>query len=359
MRKGTKKIRKVNTGTNEYYIYDLDMDAFGKQKRIYGKTEGEVKLKIEAALKEREEIVSVYKPKTKKLSDYVTYYFKKAVGQIAAGDLKSKISLFERVVFGSKLDRDIDTISEADIQEFYESLVEKYPLSSIEKIDAVLQKTFAISNTEGTTNLSFDNIKLPAEINDGTEDYYILTPKEFEELLSFCIADNCTRYGSNELIIVFSMMTGIKFSDLKTIQNKDVDLAKGTVFCAGRTVQLSDKCREWLKHQADEGRLLSSAPMEGDGAGISRYTCDGESLLFVNSKGLSPTIQGIQYTMNSITKRCGLPKGIKGKTLCKSYVIYELENGTTAEELSRQLGYKTSRPINDIRDEYEVRKRLF
>ena len=42
MRRGTKEIRKVFTGSREYYVYDLDKDFFGKSKRIYAATEGEL-----------------------------------------------------------------------------------------------------------------------------------------------------------------------------------------------------------------------------------------------------------------------------------------------------------------------------
>ena len=34
MKKGTKTIRKVCTGSNEYYVYDLDEDFLGKRKRL-------------------------------------------------------------------------------------------------------------------------------------------------------------------------------------------------------------------------------------------------------------------------------------------------------------------------------------
>lgn len=49
MRKGTKTIRKVRTRNNEYYIYDLDEDIYGKKPRLYAKTEEEMKEKIKQA----------------------------------------------------------------------------------------------------------------------------------------------------------------------------------------------------------------------------------------------------------------------------------------------------------------------
>ncbi len=62
MKKGTKKIRLVNTRGNEYYVYDLDEDMFGKKKRLYAKSEEELKAMIEKATEEREDALMKQKP---------------------------------------------------------------------------------------------------------------------------------------------------------------------------------------------------------------------------------------------------------------------------------------------------------
>lgn len=362
MRKGTKSIRRVCTGSQEYYVYDLDEDAFGKCKRLYAKTEGELKEKIEAAEQERKRLVLAYKPKTKKLSDYVLYYFKNAVGSVSSTNIKKQIKLFENAVFGGSFDRDIDTITKEDIQEFYNNLSEKFPAQSVKDIDTVLQKTFELSNMEGITEIDFQGIVVPEGNGSSSKVSYILDPNEFENLLSFCIDDNCTRYGRNELIIVFSMLTGLKISSLKKLTSENIDLETKTVYCERRTIPLSERAVSWLVSQAKAGNVPVSVPEEmidEEGTGISRYTCKGDEVLFTNSNNASPTMQSVQSTLTSIANRCGLPKGITGKTLCKSYVVSELSNGTSAEDLCNRLGYKTQLSIKEIQDEYEVRKLLF
>lgn len=365
MRKGTKTIRKVCTGTQEYYVYDLDEDAFGKCKRLYAKSERELKEKIEAAEQEKKRLVLTYKPKTKQLSDYVLYYFKNAIGNVSSTNIKRQITLFENAVFGSNFDKDIDTITKEEIQDFYNSLSEKFPVQSVKDINIVLQKTFELSNMEGITNIDFAGIKIPEE-KPMTNISYILEPKEFENLLTFCIDDDCTRYGRNELIIIFSMLTGLKFSSLKKLISENIDLEHRTVFCEHRTIPLSNRTVKWLVAQATNGKLPVTLPDEfvdkEDGesmTGISRYTYKGDEVLFTNSGNVSPTMQSVQSTLTSITKRCGLPKGITGKTICKSYIISELSKGASAEELCTRLGYRTQLSIKEIQDEYEVRKLLF
>lgn len=366
MRKGTKGIRKVFTGTNEYYVYDLDENIFGKRKRLYAKTEGELKEKIEEAEQERNLSLALYKPKTKILSDYVRYYFKNAVGNIPSRDIKRLIILFERSVFESEIDKDIDTITEAELQNFYDDLIEKFPLESVKDIDRVLRKTFKLSNKEGLTSFDFKKIKLPKNNVSSVNVSYILNPEEFESMLSFCIADNCTRYGKNQLLIIFSMMTGLKLSSIKKLTPKDFDLEKKLVFTENRFFPLSEKCVLWLKQQVSNNfislandNIDDKINTENKFIGITRYTSSENNPVFINSNGTSPTLQSVQSTISSIAKRCGLPKGITGKTLCKSYIISELENGATIEQLCERFRYKNRRSITDIQDEYEIRKTLF
>lgn len=86
---------------------------------------------------------------------------------------------------------------------------------------------------------------------------------------------------------------------------------------------------------------------------------NADKKLFLTSKGTSPSLPSVQKTLTAIAIQCGLPKGVNGKALYKSYVIYELENGVSVEELTKRFNYHSKKPINDIRDEYEVRNLLF
>lgn len=160
MRKGTKKIRKVFTGTQEYWVYDLDEDEFGKRKRLYAKTEGELKQKIEQAEKEKREKIARYKPKTSLLSDYVRYYFKNAVGNIPSREIKRLLKMFEKIVFGSEIDKDMNTITTKEMQDFYAALIEKYPYESVQEIDKILRKTYTLANQDGVSNFNYDEVTI-------------------------------------------------------------------------------------------------------------------------------------------------------------------------------------------------------
>ena len=365
MKKGTKTIRKVFTGSNEYYVYDLDEDFLGKRKRLYGKTEGELKQKIEDAMNERKIKIALAKPKTKELSDYVRFYFKNAVGNIPSSDIKRLLNLFERAVFNSEIDKSLDEISVNEVEEFYKILIEKFPYQSVKEIDAVLKKTFELSNSEGISNIEIETIKVPENNMLGMNSVHILSPEEFNTLKEFCIKDNCTRYGSNERVLLFCIFTGLRFSQIKNLYANDIDLEKRELTINSKNkkqvISITEECADWLNAQALAGviNMLPVKDEEGNSlVGITRYTYDVEKPIFLNSNNVSPTLQSIQTSANAITRKCGLPKGVTSKTLNKSYVINQLENGATIEELCEYFD-KGRKFITEIQDEYEIRKILF
>lgn len=333
MRKGTKGIRKVFTGSGEYYVYDLDEDSFGKRKRIYAKSESELKEKVAQAERERQLVLAAQKPQSNLLSECVKFYFKNAIGKLSATDIKRLMTLAENTIYGSMIDVNIDLITSDAMQAFFDKLCAVYHPSSVKEIKEVLQKTFALLETE----MNFDDIRIDAK---ATPVSCIITPSEYESVIEYCLLDNCTRFGKNEQIILFCMMTGISLSAAKKLNRSDVDLDAKNFTIAGKTYPLSDKASAWMQEQILSGSL-------------------NDSPLFVNGNGVSPTLQSIQSSIDSITKRLGLPKGLTGKTLTKSYIIWQLDKGMTAEALTEYFSYKDKFKIQEIYNEYKVRVELF
>ena len=333
MRKGTKTIRKVFTGTQEYYVYDLDEDALGKRKRLYAKTESELKEKIEQAEKERQLALATQRPLSTKLSDCAKYYFKNAVGKIAASDIKRYMTLFENTVYGSMIDTDINTLTAENIQTFLDKLSEVYHRRSVEEARNTLEKIFELYEMDvDFSTITVNDKAIPVSC--------IVTPAEYEEVIEYCLLDNCTKCGKNELILLFCLFTGISISKAKKLNRSDVDLIGKTFTVDKKTYLLPEKCAAWLQEQELSGML-------------------NDSPLFINSNNVSPTLQSIQSTIDSITKRLGLPKGLTGKTLTKSYIVWQIDKGVTAEALTEYFGFKDKFKIQNIYDEYKVRTELF
>lgn len=333
MQKGTKKIRHVNTGTGDYYVYDLDEDAFGKRKRLYGKTEAELKEKIEQAEKERELVLASQRPQSKKLSDCVRFYFKSSIGKINASDIKRLLTLFENTVKDSDIDRNIDELTADDIQRFLDKSSEIYHRQSVMELRGHLQKVFELYEQ----NIDFDSIR----INDDAQPAScIITPSEYEEVIEYCLLDNCTKCGQNERLFLFCLFTGVSFTQAKKLNLEDLDFENKTFRIEKTVYPLSDKACGWLQEQILAGTL-------------------NEKPLFINGNNVSPSLQSIQSTVDAITKHLGLPKGLTSKTITKSYIVWRIQNGASAEELTKYFGYKDKFKVQKIYDEYKVRTELF
>ncbi len=344
MRKGTKTIRKVRTRNNEYYIYDLDEDIYGKKPRLYAKTEEEMKEKIKQAEEKKKSDLQKQTPKGKSLKEYVFFYFKNIVGTVPSVHIKRLMNLFENAVFGSSIDHDMDEITVDEIKNFYDSLIDKYPIDSVKDIDTVLRNTFTLSNNTKVTDFDYAAIPVP-ELQEDKRSFteYIAEAAELEKMLNFCLLDNCRKYKSNELIITFALLTGLKFEDIFKILCKDVDLSAAVVLVGGRRFTLDERTVEWLKKMDGEGRL-----------NITDYSSDDE-LLFTSTKAISQTLI---LTIKAIAKQCGLPKGITRKSLHKACIIQRLENGAPPAEVYKKYGYKSAKDVIKIWDDYTISKAL-
>lgn len=353
-----KQIRQVHTGGGLYYVYDLDMDAMGKVRRVYGRTEAEVKEKIEKAKEERQLALSFQKPNNTNLKEYVMFYFKNVVGQVRASKIKQQINLMDNAVFHSKMNRDILSITPDDVAGFYVKLSEKYSYQNLKDIADILQKTFELAAASGLAVADISEVPIPQkEVAKQIQSGYIMTGKELEQLRDFCIKENCVRYGRNEMLLLFCLFTGLRYQKVFGLRGCDVDLAKHTVAVNGIDFPLSEKCCQWLE-QARQSQMLeipSAEECAEGGVGITRYT----NVLFTNAKGKSPSVTALQYTLSSILNQCGFPAGINSKTIHQAVILSELENGVSEQELARRYGYKSLTAIHTVRDAYIVQKTLF
>ena len=341
MKKGTKKIRLVNTRGNEYYVYDLDEDIFGKKKRLYAKSEEELKVMIEKATEDRKTELMKQKPQGRGLKEYVTFYFKNAVGNVPSVNIKRWITLFENAVYGSTLNRDMNEITAEMICDFYAQIIDRYPLDSVNEIDEILRKTFTLANSMEVTDFDYSAVPTPKKLmkdmgkqNEQTE--YIAEESELDAMLKFCLDDNCRKYKKNELVLTFALLTGFPIDDIARLKGSDFDLSIPAVTFRDRKISLDERTAEWLKRMSDEEKLVLD---------------DTDEPLF-------PKVTTVQMTINAIVKRCGLPKGITKKSLHKAYIIRQLERGVSPADLQKRFGYRSADNILKIRDDYEVLKML-
>jgi integrase/recombinase XerD len=154
---------------------------------------------------------------------------------------------------------------------------------------------------------------------------------EIARLLRQPIAESPDRPESIRDFAMLAVLydTGMRVSELVSLDVDDVNLESGDVKCQGkagrtRTVPLGQAAINAVKDYLARARdLLTSA---------------GTSSLFVNHRGGRLTRQGFWLILKSYAQRAGIDN-ITPHTLRHSYAAHALGNGAELAEIQKQLGH--------------------
>lgn len=337
MAKRKNNINRIFNGRDYYYAYRLPPDVFGKRKRLYAKTEEELRDKIEKYNQEKKENLQTYRPGTKRLSDYIIYYFRHATSCFTSAHIERMQLLFEKNILNSSIDKDIDALTAKEINAHYNKLSETYTFEHISEVNTLIQNAVSLAAEDGIdVNIDFSEIVVPKITVKRGGNNYIPSPDEFEIMLNFCINDKHDKFGNNESLIILFMLTGIPAISLGTLQCKNVDLERGVLTLDDREYVLSDEAKQWLTEHFKENEFKSD-----------------NDYVFATKDKTPPSGQSVLYTIKAVAKQCCLPSGISRTSLQKAYVISELDKGTPRSVLYQRLGY-TSKRITAIKREYKL-----
>ena len=244
MSKSNRKIRKVELDGRQYYGYELDKAVYGIRKRLYAETEEELQQKIRQADNDRFQSLASCLPSRPTLKNYAELYFKYSMGIIPVTELKAEILLVKNAVYGSAIDIDIAKLTPEKLQEFYQTLSEKYHGDDIERLHEILQKIFSSAERTGADIPRLNDLHKPAEHHtDETVQKEILTEEELNLLLNTCL--EIQRKNMNS--IIFVLYTGIRFSEVMKIRNSDFHFEEQFVLSKNCHVPMSDECVNWLE----------------------------------------------------------------------------------------------------------------
>lgn len=144
--------------------------------------------------------------------------------------------------------------------------------------------------------------------------------------------------------------TGVRVTELVSLDLDDVDLAAGRVFCTGRN-----------------GRRRE-LPIDGQVVGaIETYLRDGRSVLlradgstpamFLNHRGRRLTRQGFWLIMKSLARESGIAAEVTPHTLRHSFAAHRLRDGLELARLRELLGHaniSTTQIYTQVRLEKEL-----
>ncbi len=346
MSKSNRKIRKVELDGREYYGYELDKAVYGIRKRLYAETEEELQQKIRQADNDRFQSLLNGLPSKPTLKNYAELYFKYNIGTVSVTELKAEILLVKNAVYGSAIDIDVRNLTHEKLQEFYETLSEKYHGDDIERLHEILKKIFVVAERTGVNVPDLENWQVPDKQDEKIQKD-VLTEYELKVLLDTCL----TVHKQNMWGIIFSLYTGIKFSEVMKIRNSDFHFKEQFVLSKNCLVPMSDECMNWLeqmipekafsgqKNQKEYVTKLYNNPEQRKIFVKGWLEQNPDELFFTNRNGNPVRYDTATKLLRSVVSQCGLSKNITLILLHKSFIAKEIKNGVSKKELRKRYGY--------------------
>ncbi len=157
----------------------------------------------------------------------------------------------------------------------------------------------------------------------------VLTPGEVNRLLDMPKTTEL-KGARDKAMLELLYATGMKVSELISLELKDVDLDGGVVLCKGGA----------------RPRVIPMGAAAGEAVGyyianVRELMVENQRVktLFVNCGGQPMTRQGFWKIIKGYIADAGIDKAVTPQTLRHSFAVHLLRNGADAEAVSQMLGY--------------------
>lgn len=158
----------------------------------------------------------------------------------------------------------------------------------------------------------------------------VLTKKEVELLLEQPVPVDA-KGARDKAMLELLYATGIRVSELISLDIDDVDLNSGLIICRNgkiksRSIPLGNIAVKYTKMYLNDFR---------------RKLCsnDNNQLLFVNFHGQKMTRQGFWKIIKYYTAKANINKSITPHTLRHSFAVHLIENGADLQAIQEMLGH--------------------
>jgi integrase/recombinase XerD len=125
--------------------------------------------------------------------------------------------------------------------------------------------------------------------------------------------------------------TGMRVTEVVSLQQQDVDLANATLYCPSK----EDQVRE-LPFDEETKEILATYLEEGRPYLVKDSS---EEALFLNHRGQQLTRQGLWLIIKAYAKEANLDKSVTPHTLRHSFAAHKLVNGSNLQEVQHLLGH--------------------
>lgn len=350
-KKGSRSIVKVKIGGNEYYSYLME-DKYikkGSKKRVYGRTEEELKLKVRE-IKEQFDLLNPTKPikSNSTFSDCIRGYIEE---NIISTTQKTILDNFIILCdLSNELgNKKLKEISESDISDFLMSLVYTKTPDKVEDIYNLFLLVIEYYKDDENTSKLFEKIDIK-KIQMPSQEYilkcnrknrkntYPITEEQiikFDNELLSKKKKNIKEYNYSSCIIAMILYLEYEDVDLNTIldikwKDFDSDNDKYYVEIKENKYEVEEKL---YKVFMDVKLFFLNKYLKGLGKDEVKNLyeiekCDKEILKDFNDRYASATRTGkkvdlhyIQFALQDILYMCGLPNNVRLKAFKRSYIF--------------------------------------
>lgn len=157
----------------------------------------------------------------------------------------------------------------------------------------------------------------------------VLTVEEVDRLLRQ--PNPKTRKGMRDrAMLELLYATGMRVSELLSLQLEDVNLSFGYVIChengKERVIPIGNVCRDALAAYMEQARA-------------SFVKSAGENALFTNCSGHAMSRQGFWKVLKQYAQAAGIHRDITPHTLRHSFAVHMLQNGADIKSVQEMLGH--------------------
>lgn len=158
-----------------------------------------------------------------------------------------------------------------------------------------------------------------------------ISPEQVEQLLAEPARDHSPKGIRDWALMLLLYATGMRVTELVSLDVMDVDLAVGMVRCGSageneRLIPIDQDVAEALRFYLKESRP-------------SLISAGEERALFVNHRGQRLTRQGLWLIIKYYVRAVGIEHEVTPHTLRHSFAAHMLSRGATLREVQRLLGH--------------------
>jgi integrase/recombinase XerD len=159
----------------------------------------------------------------------------------------------------------------------------------------------------------------------------ILSEEEVEQLLAEPAKATTTKAQRDWALLNLLYATGMRVSEVITLQLEDLDMAKAHIICLGR----DGKGRQ-LPLTPDALKSLAIYVEKGRNAVLRGRR---EKTLFLNQRGHPLTRQGLWLIIKSYAEAAGIGSDVTPHTLRHSFAVHRLAQGSKLQKVRELLGH--------------------